>query len=305
VKYLLMGGIALGGLGRARISRHIDVWVMPEESELALLALERRGFTAERTDPHGLYKAFKNDVLVNVVFKSKGEIYLDAEMYSRMTLAEFRGQRLRLVSPEDLVIIQAVAHSEITPHAWHEALALLSSSAFDWGYFLKRARRAPHRILSLLLYAQSNDIWVPNQVVQELYADVFGLSESSMGDAHLDHLRERTKFNLGDREKKQDHFKINTPGLRKVPEQMSHQKWDPHYDVAHLQERFARDPRLHELDLQVEVRGNQVVLKGEVSERDRRDVVEEMTREIFPGVPIENQIQMTHFEGPISTEEIL
>jgi len=44
---------------------------------------------------------------VDVIFKSKGEIYLDTEMYQRSITAEYHGKRLRLVAPEDLIIIKA------------------------------------------------------------------------------------------------------------------------------------------------------------------------------------------------------
>src|SRR6185312_10714659 len=83
------------------------------------------------------------------------------------------GKSLRIVAPEDLLIIKAAAHSELTPSHWHDAIALLSYANIDWKYLIRRARRAPRRILSLLLYAQSNDIWVPNYVIHELYVGIF------------------------------------------------------------------------------------------------------------------------------------
>src|SRR6185312_6970747 len=97
IRYAFIGGIASGGLGRPRSTRDIDLFVVPEEAELALRALARRGFKIEKTDPSWLYKGFKENILVDVIFKSKGEIYLDTEMYQRMISAEFHGRRLRLV----------------------------------------------------------------------------------------------------------------------------------------------------------------------------------------------------------------
>lgn len=306
LKYVFIGGIASGGLGRPRTTHDIDIFVMPEESELTLRALEKRGFRTERTDPHWLYKAFKEDILVDVIFKSKGEIYLDSEMYQRITLAEFRGRRLRLVSPEDLVIIKAAAHSELTPSHWHDAIALLSYAALDWKYLLKRARRAPRRILSLLLYAQSNDIWVPNSVIEELYCDLF--EASSVRPGHQSR-REPTRWSekLGTTQTaKKEIREQELLRNRKTPSQIKflNQKWDPHYAMAHLKEQLANDPRLNELDIQVERQENRILLRGEVAQRERREVVEEIAREVLPGVPIENQIQVSRFQGPFSVEEI-
>ncbi len=139
LRYVFIGGIASGGLGRPRSTHDIDIFVKPEDAELALRALAKKNFRTERTDPTWLYKAFKEDILVDVIFKSKGEIYLDQEMYSRSITAPFHNRQLRLVAPEDLLIIKAVAHSELTPGHWHDATALLSHAQLDWPYLILRA----------------------------------------------------------------------------------------------------------------------------------------------------------------------
>ena len=173
IRYGFIGGIASWGLGRPRSTHDIDIFVMPEDAERVLRALAKRGFSTQKTDPSWLYKAWKEGVLVDVIFKSKGDIYLDSEMYQRLTIAEFHGRKLRLVAPEDLFIIKAAAHSELTPGHWHDAIALLTHAQMDWQYLLRRARRAPRRTLSLLIYAQSVDVFVPNSVIHDLYFSVF------------------------------------------------------------------------------------------------------------------------------------
>ena len=75
---------------------------------------------------------------------------------------------------EDLVVIKALFHRESTSRHWFDALALLSSCQVDWDYVLLRAkRRGARRMLSLLLYAQSIDIVVPERAVRELYRFIF------------------------------------------------------------------------------------------------------------------------------------
>src|SRR3954469_16342001 len=88
IHYMFIGGIASGGLGRPRSTHDIDIFVVPEEAELALRALAKNGFDIEKTDPSWLYKGYKEKILVDIIFKSKGEIYLDHEMYRRMITAE-------------------------------------------------------------------------------------------------------------------------------------------------------------------------------------------------------------------------
>lgn len=287
IRYAFIGGIASSGLGRPRSTHDIDLFVRPEDAEVALRSLARHGFRVERTDPVWLYKGFKEGILVDVIFRSKGEIYFDQEMYQKMTIAEYHGKMLRLIGPEDLLIIKAVAHSELTPGHWHDAIGLLTHARLDWKYLIKRARRAPRRILSLLLYAQSNDIWVPNQVIEALYKVIF---EGAMGGVE----REKTRpvfqnsvsaplIDIGSGE-----------GIPAVSE----------YQLAHLRERLAENLSTNELDIQVELRDGRIVLKGQVTVVDRKMAAEEIARKSFPGLLINNEIQIVACPEPPDLEEL-
>jgi predicted nucleotidyltransferase len=172
VPYVLLGGLASSLLGRGRHSTDIDVLVKPEDAEHALAALARDGFETERTNRHWLYKGFMDQVLVDVLFKAKGDIYLDDEMLARASTLGFRGQLVRVISPEDLVVIKAIVHDEETPRHWHDALGVLAGSAIDWEYLARRARKSPARVLSLLLYAQSLGLAVPLAALRRLTAVV-------------------------------------------------------------------------------------------------------------------------------------
>jgi predicted nucleotidyltransferase len=168
IDYLLIGGQASALLGRPRCSSDIDLLVTPEDASPALDALARAGFTVERINPHWLFKAFSRDVLVDLIFKVRGDIYLDAEMLRRSTLRRFRGLSVRVVPAEDLIVMKAITHDEETPRHWADALALLASNEIDWEYLLVRARRSPRRMLSLLCYAASIDLFVPSSVMRRL-----------------------------------------------------------------------------------------------------------------------------------------
>ena len=80
IPYVLMGGISSATLGRPRGTNDIDLFVEPDNARLTLDALEASGFTTQETDPRWLYKGFKEDILVDVIFRSTGDIYLDEEM---------------------------------------------------------------------------------------------------------------------------------------------------------------------------------------------------------------------------------
>lgn len=173
VEYALMGGIASTGHGRPRWTHDIDVFVRPTGADAALDALAQAGFDTERTDPAWLFKGFKHGVLVDVIFHSTGGFYLDDEMIARSVERDFMGHRLRLLAPEDLLVIKAAVHDEHGPRHWHDALGVIGVNDLDWDYLMRRARQAPRRVLSLLVYAHSLDRAVPNHVVRELYRQIY------------------------------------------------------------------------------------------------------------------------------------
>jgi predicted nucleotidyltransferase len=168
VPYVLIGGLASAVLGRPRCSSDVDLLVQPQGAHAALAALSEAGFEVEETNPAWLFKAFRKQVLVDLLFKAKGEIYLDEEMLRRAREGSFRGIQVRVVPPEDLIVIKAIVHDEETPRHWGDALALLAMTELDWDYLLVRARHAPRRMLSLLLYAASVDLYVPVWVMRRL-----------------------------------------------------------------------------------------------------------------------------------------
>jgi predicted nucleotidyltransferase len=298
LRYAFIGGIASGGMGRPRSTHDIDIFVRPEDALLALRAFEKSGFNTEQTDPSWLYKAFKENILVDVIFKSKGEIYLDHEMWQRTSQVEFHGKQLRMVAPEDLVVIKALAHSELTPGHWHDALALLSHANIDWEYLLKRAKRGPRRILSLMLYAQSNDIWVPKRVVDDLYRAIFSDTQTSQPLPS----QQQQQQPISPANHVISGQKPNLTVVPPTPHPHS-QKTTEKYAAAVLKEALAKDNRTNELEIQIEQMADRVLLRGDVISTDRRDAVLSIARELFPGLKIENQLRVPDITAPSETED--
>jgi predicted nucleotidyltransferase len=169
VPHLLMGGAGAQTFARPRTTDDIDVFVAPDDARRALDVLERAGCWVEETYPSWLYKAIRNGVLVDVIFRSSGGVYLDEEMLARGQRRDYRGTRATLMSPEDLLVVKAMAATEDSPHHWYDALALIARRDLDWDYVLRRSRVGPRRMLSLLLYAESIDLAVPPEAVTLLY----------------------------------------------------------------------------------------------------------------------------------------
>jgi hypothetical protein len=157
---VLVGGIASAALGRDRWTHDIDFFVRCQDRWRALEALAAAGFRTQETYPDWLFKGIKDGVLVDVLFRSSGQI-LDDEMLARTRVEHFKGIPLRVIAPEDLLIQE-------TLHYWFDALGLIASCELDWDYLLRRAERREHRVLSLLVFAQGEGLPVPAEVIRQL-----------------------------------------------------------------------------------------------------------------------------------------
>jgi predicted nucleotidyltransferase len=167
---LFIGGVGTATLSRPRVTDDIDLLVHPEDAEDLIEHLADGGFETRREDPTWLYKAFAHGVLIDIIFRSTGDIYLDDDMVAHSRVEEFKGRHVQMVGPEDLLVIKAVASAEHSPQHWFDALGLVARGELEWDYLVARARRfGPRRVLALLLYAESNDLTVSPAAVRTLY----------------------------------------------------------------------------------------------------------------------------------------
>lgn len=170
VDHVLMGGIGAYSHARPRVTQDIDIFIRPGDVDRVRQALSRNGFDVVDHDPSWLVKAWKRGVLVDVIFRSSGDIYLDDEMLRRSEVGDYKGIPLRLIAPEDLFMIKALTASEANPQHFYDALGIISRCELDWAYLLQRARQVgPRRVLSLLLFAESIDLVVPTAAVTALF----------------------------------------------------------------------------------------------------------------------------------------
>lgn len=168
-----MGSVLPPALGRPRWTHDIDVLVSPIEAERALDALGRAGFDTERTNEHWIYKATKHDMVVDVIFRTVGDTYFDQPMLEHARRVEFLGVDALVAAPEDQIVIKAIANDEPSARHWNDALALIAACDIDWEYLLERAGRGARRVLSLLIYAQSNDLVVPTSPIARLFSELY------------------------------------------------------------------------------------------------------------------------------------
>jgi hypothetical protein len=171
--YVMIGGQATAALLRPTeplMLGDIDMLLRSSDADAALRLFADAGFSIEKRDPSWLYKAAQPDVTVDLIFRASGDVELDEEMIRRASRRQLKGLELWVPPPEDLLVMKACANSEEAHEHWFDALRLLSRFDIDWEYLLVRGRAHwPQRVASLMLYAMSAGIAVPDKVVEELF----------------------------------------------------------------------------------------------------------------------------------------
>lgn len=106
VRHLLGGALALNlYTGIWRNTKDLDVFVSPEEVDSALRALEAAGFDPERTNPRWLSKARRGELFLDLIHANQNGINrVDDSWFEAAAEAEALGRRVRIVSPEDLIV---------------------------------------------------------------------------------------------------------------------------------------------------------------------------------------------------------
>ncbi|MNK61418.1 hypothetical protein D3C87_805780 [compost metagenome] len=179
------GGVAVWSYGRRRYTKDVDLFIPPRIPLLALDALGRHGFHTRETDASWLYKAIKQDVLVDIIVWTTGNIRVNDETFERARSAQIDGYSFTLMGPEDVLFRKILSHKE-ERRDWYDALSMMTRplAGFDWEYFLKLVG-VPYarRTLSFLFYAQTEIR--PEVVPPAVLAELLGRLPNPHGEASL------------------------------------------------------------------------------------------------------------------------
>lgn len=174
VPHMVGGGVAVWAYGRQRGTKDIDLFIPCNQPFAALDALGKRGFHTRDTDANWLYKAYRAEILIDLIVWTTGQIRLDAESFRRVRRVVVEGRELPLMGPEDVLFRKILSHRE-ERRDWYDGLSMLAAGVvpIDWEYLLTRVTD-PHalRVLSFLLYARADlgSSIVPPAVVGSLMA---------------------------------------------------------------------------------------------------------------------------------------
>lgn len=171
LNYVVFGGIAVWAYGRQRQTKDIDLLINPADANEALIGLLNDGWTTTRTDEKWLFQARKNGVQVDLIFQAKGDFAITDEISTRAVKIKIGGCEFKVISPEDLILIKIHALKEIRPADWYDAISVISgaNTTIDWLYILEKAQISPKRVLSFLLFAESEEPGlIPDWVIGDL-----------------------------------------------------------------------------------------------------------------------------------------
>lgn len=176
VPHMVGGGLAIWAYGRRRATKDIDLFIPPKIPYVALDALGKRGFFTRDSDAGWLYKAYKQDILIDIIVWTTGNIRVDEETFRRIRQVQIDGYPFTIMGPEDMLFRKILSHRE-ERRDWYDGLSMLAQTAepFDWQYFMHRVGPLhARRVLSFLLYAQSElgTDAVPRPVIDDLLTAV-------------------------------------------------------------------------------------------------------------------------------------
>lgn len=80
--------------------------------------------------------------------------------------------------------------------------------------------------------------------------------------------------------------------------------YQTHYTEEEIQRMLAEDPRIAEQGISTVVRGDTLILCGEVESVARREHIEDLVGAQFPGVRIQCDIAVTRAHAPSEAEEL-
>ena len=111
IPFLLGGSLASWARGGPETRHDLDFVVKPEDAERALEALEQAGMRVERPHEQWLYKAWDDDVLVDLIFEPRGLRVTD-EVIDRGDEMEVLAIGVRVMALEDVLTTKLLSIDE-------------------------------------------------------------------------------------------------------------------------------------------------------------------------------------------------
>jgi predicted nucleotidyltransferase len=145
VPFMLGGGMAAAARGGPESDHDVDFLVRREDAERALDVLEQRGYRPERPPEDWLFKAWRDDVFVDLIFStSAGPV--TQEMFDRADELEVYAVRMPVLSLEDVMVTKLMALDEQEDLDLKPSLEIARSlrESIDWDAVRERTAESPY-----------------------------------------------------------------------------------------------------------------------------------------------------------------
>jgi predicted nucleotidyltransferase len=144
VPFLLGGSLATWARGGPESRHDLDLIVKPEDAERALEVLAEAGMRPERPPEEWLYKAWDDEILVDVIFQPRGLEVTD-EVIERGEELHVLGITIPVMALEDVLATKLLALDE---HKLDYSPVLQMARALreqvDWEALAERTRESPY-----------------------------------------------------------------------------------------------------------------------------------------------------------------
>jgi predicted nucleotidyltransferase len=144
VPFVLGGGLAIWARGGPETEHDVDLFVKPEDAERAWTALEDAGFRTEDPPEDWLYKGFRGDVMVDLIYAPSG-LAVNDEFLGRADVLEVQALRMPVMRASDVLVAKLLAMRE------HEVdydqvleLARTVREQIDWDEVRERTDGSPY-----------------------------------------------------------------------------------------------------------------------------------------------------------------
>jgi predicted nucleotidyltransferase len=143
VRFVLGGGLAIWARGGPETEHDVDFFVKREDAERAAKALERAGFRTEEPPEDWLYKGWRGDVMVDLIYAPSG-VTVDDEWLDRAEVLEVHAVRMPVMRAEDVLVAKLLAMRE--HHLDYDRVLEIARTVreqIDWDDVRKRTDGSP------------------------------------------------------------------------------------------------------------------------------------------------------------------
>jgi Uncharacterised nucleotidyltransferase len=161
VPFLVGGGLAAWARSGPKTGHDVDFLVRPADAERARQALADAGYCTEQPSEQWLYKAWVDDVLVDLIFDPSDGTIGDGH-FERADELEVQAVRLNVASLEDVMTSKLLALTEQEPD-FSGVLELGRSlrEQIDWDAVRKRTANSPFATAFFTLAEELNVVAEP------------------------------------------------------------------------------------------------------------------------------------------------